>query len=140
MNHVFRKPRLVLFAASAAIVAGGVLAPATALAATPAHSHAVRADDTTGNESTLLHRSGPDDTVIRTDPPAEDTPGKWGNGKPGKRPGKHDPVRPPVFQAPDKPEWQCVRAPCGPPEEVLEGELFGGAANDLPNVSNHART
>lgn len=132
MNHVSRKPRLVLFAASAAIVAGGVLAPATALAATPASSHAVRADDT-GNESTLLLRTGPDDTVIGKDRPAKDGPGKWGNGKHGKRPGKHE--SPPVFQAPDKPEWQCITAPCGPPEGILDG----GVQED-PAAANIART
>ncbi|MCJ0870914.1 hypothetical protein [Streptomyces sp. AP-93] len=135
MNHVSRKPRLVLFAASAAIVAGGALAPATALAATPAGSHAVRADDT-GNESTLLLRTGPDDTLIGKDRPAKDGPDKWGNGKHGKGPGKKgSPESPPVFQAPGKPEWQCVTAPCGPPEGIPDGGLEGDAA-----VSNHART
>ncbi|MFE4262189.1 hypothetical protein [Streptomyces sp. NPDC056883] len=133
MNHVSRKPRLVLFAASAAIVAGGVLAPATALAATPASAHAVRADDT-GNESTLLLRSGPDDTLIRTDPPAEDTPGKWGKGK-HKRPGKHDSPDGPVFQAPDRPEWQCITAPCGPPEGLPDGGTDEGAT-----ISRHVKT
>ncbi|MCM1966268.1 hypothetical protein ABT024_26350 [Streptomyces sp. NPDC002812] len=135
MTHVSRKPRLVLFAASAAIVAGGVLAPATALAATPAGSHAVTADDTTGNESTLLLHSGPDDTLIRTDPPAEDTPGKWGKGK-HKRPGKHgSPESPPVFQAPDRPEWQCITAPCGPPEGIPGGGTEGGTT-----IPRHVKT
>ncbi|MFB6524131.1 hypothetical protein [Streptomyces sp. NPDC056401] len=134
MTHISRKPRLVLFAASAAIVAGGVLAPATALAATPAHPHAVSADDT-GNESTLLHRSGPGDTLIRTDPPAEDTPGTWGKGK-HKRPGKHDsPESPPVFQAPGRPEWQCITAPCGPPEGVPDGGTEGGTT-----IPRHVKT
>ncbi|MCX4778525.1 hypothetical protein [Streptomyces sp. NBC_01264] len=133
MNHVSRKPRLVLFAASAAIVAGGVLAPAAAFAATPASSHAVRADDT-GNESTLLLRTDSDEGRIRTDQPAEDSPGKWGKGKHGKRPGKHSPESPPVFQAPDKPEWQCVAAPCGPPEHLDDTAL------GYPTVPNNART
>ncbi|MFJ7271548.1 hypothetical protein ACIQV3_33725 [Streptomyces sp. NPDC099050] len=132
MNHVSRKPRLVLFAASAALVAGGVLAPAAAFAATPASSHAVSADDT-GNESTLLLRTDSDEGLIRTDRPAKDGPGKWGNGKHGKRPGKHSPQGP-VFQTPDKPEYQCVAAPCGPPEEVV-----GGGTDGDPVVYNHAR-
>ncbi|MGW1775376.1 hypothetical protein [Streptomyces sp. NPDC002104] len=117
MNHVSRKPRLVLFAASAAIVAGGVLAPAAAFAATPAGAHAVRADDT-GNESTLLLRTDSDGGVIGKDRPAEDGQGKWGNGKHGKRPGKHgSPESPPVFRAPDRPDYVCFAAPCGPPDE-----------------------
>ncbi|MFF1414833.1 hypothetical protein ACFVX6_34580 [Streptomyces sp. NPDC058289] len=134
MNHVSRKPRLVLFAASAAIVAGGVLAPATALAATPASSHAVRADDT-GNESTLLLRTGPDDTLIGKDRPAEDGSGKWGNGKHGKRPGKHGSPESPVFQAPDRPEWQCITAPCGPPEGFPDGGAEGDAT-----IPRHVKT
>ncbi|WP_327306630.1 hypothetical protein OG730_26795 [Streptomyces sp. NBC_01298] len=130
MNHVSRKPRLVLFAASAAIVAGGVLAPAAAFAATPASSHAVRADDT-GNESTLLLRTDSDEGLIHTDRPAKDSPGKWGNGKHGKRPGKHSPD---VIRVPDKPEYQCVAAPCGPPENIDDAAL--GHAT----VPNDART
>ncbi|MFF3211212.1 hypothetical protein ACFYYB_11170 [Streptomyces sp. NPDC002886] len=131
MNHVSRKPRLVLFAASAAIVAGGVLAPAAAFAATPASAHAVRADDT-GNESTLLLRTDSDEGRIRTDQPAEDSPGKWGKAK-HKRPGKHSPESP-VINVPDKPEYQCVAAPCGPPENIDDATL------GYTTVPNDART
>ncbi|MFD5142541.1 hypothetical protein [Streptomyces sp. NPDC058401] len=97
MNHASRKPRLVLFAASAAIVAGGVLAPATALAATPATSHAVRADGDTGSDSTLLLHTGPDSLIGRDSGPES-----------------------PVFRAPEHPQWQCFAAPCGPPGGAVE--------------------
>ncbi|MFE9631951.1 hypothetical protein [Streptomyces sp. NPDC006463] len=41
MPRPFRKPRLLMLAASTAVVAGGVLAPTGAFAATPSAPHAV---------------------------------------------------------------------------------------------------
>ncbi|CAM5672505.1 hypothetical protein SAVIM338S_07070 [Streptomyces avidinii] len=120
MNHFSSKPRLVLFAASAALVAGGVLAPATAFAATPATSHAVRADGDTGDGPSLLLYTS-EHSVLGTDHRSgEDHPGTWGDGKQGKGPGKHGSPESPVMRVPKHPQWQCVAAPCGPPGETEE--------------------
>ncbi|MFI1279214.1 hypothetical protein ACH4U5_00305 [Streptomyces sp. NPDC020858] len=106
MIRIFRTRRLVLLAASTAIAAGGVLVPTTAFAAAPASAHTAVAESD-------HHGSGED----RSGKWGKDKHDKWGKGKHGKgkdRPGKGD--------SPAPPEWQCVRAPCGPPSGTHTGE------------------
>ncbi|MBT2480828.1 hypothetical protein [Streptomyces sp. ISL-94] len=97
MTHPFRTRRFVLFAASTAMAAGGVLVPTTAFAATPATPHTVTADGDAGSKANVVDR-----------------PGKGGDGKRGnKHPGKGG--SPDRVIPPDSGTWQCVTAPCGPP-------------------------
>ncbi|MFD0264975.1 hypothetical protein ACFVGY_00040 [Streptomyces sp. NPDC127106] len=120
-----------MFAASTAIAAGGVLVPGTAFAAAPAAPHAVTVgsdDISDGNKSTLLFLGKPDNT-IRT-APYEDLhkggTGKKGDGGWGKnRPGKGGSAEDTGVKVPEKMEWQCVRAPCGPPD--------GGHTEEAPD-------
>ncbi|WP_030204597.1 hypothetical protein [Streptomyces sp. NRRL S-87] len=112
MTRPFRPHRLVLFAASTAMAAGGVLVPATAFAATPATAHAVvkgGAVDGAGSSSTLEHRAEPGAPgTIRIDPGKGDGPLKKHRPHKGEGGKKHH----------TEPEWVCITAPCGPPEDT----------------------
>uniref|UniRef100_A0AAU2JIV1 Uncharacterized protein n=1 Tax=Streptomyces sp. NBC_00049 TaxID=2903617 RepID=A0AAU2JIV1_9ACTN len=142
MTHRFRTRRIVLFAASTAIAAGGVLVPSTAFAATPAAPHTVVADTgdaADGSKSNLLLvvpagsegtiRIAPDD-----DQPVKIRPGKWGK----KRPGKGGPVDDKIVIHPGNPgQWQCITAPCGPPgQDSVPGGLAQPGTVDPPQLSD----
>ncbi|MGW7435111.1 hypothetical protein [Streptomyces sp. NPDC054849] len=109
MPHPVRTRRLALFAATTAMAAGAVLVPTAAFAAAPAAPHAAVAD-----------RRDADADGHSTSPWTENRPGERGDGKGrkngkwgGKRPGKggsHGGAH-----VPEKPQWQCITAPCGPP-------------------------
>ncbi|MGW5345272.1 hypothetical protein [Streptomyces sp. HUAS TT3] len=125
MTHRFRTKRLVLLAASATMVAGGALVPTTAFAATPATSHTVAlpGDDIgDGNKSTLLFLGEPDHAIRIV--PYKDAPGKGGAGKKSdgkwgkKHPGKGGPSEDTGVKTPKGTDWQCITAPCGPPDSV----------------------
>ncbi|WP_405787832.1 hypothetical protein OG753_07940 [Streptomyces sp. NBC_00029] len=123
MTRPFRIRRLALLTASTAVVAGGVLVPTTAFAATPATPHAVAQDSADdGNRSNLmwigppgsgsLFDRSPGSGVPDSESPAEEAPpGDFAN-----IPGESDS---PFFTRPGhphwKPQWQCFAAPCEPP-------------------------
>ncbi|MFJ7777325.1 hypothetical protein [Streptomyces yangpuensis] len=94
MTHPLRTRRLALFAATTALAAGAVLVPTTAFAAPQAAPHTVVAekDAPGGNHHGTWQKDG--------------TWGKKRPGKGGSNDGKHHPK---------EPQWQCVKAPCGPP-------------------------
>ncbi|MFJ7157283.1 hypothetical protein ACIQUQ_20335 [Streptomyces sp. NPDC101118] len=130
MTRPFRPHRFVLFAASTAIAAGGVLVPATAFAATPSTSHTVVTDAGDDNKSTLFLRTNEKQIVI--DPGdgsgthhdgGKKHDGKKHPGKKGKRPHKPDRIH-----VPENPEWQCITAPCGPPPGPDSAVPPGGLA------------
>ncbi|MFE9631002.1 hypothetical protein [Streptomyces sp. NPDC006463] len=129
MTHPFRTRRLALFAASTAVAAGAVLVPTTSFAATPAASHVVVAesDGDDANKSNLLLVVPPgSEGTIKVDPdhgqPAKHQPGKWGKKRPGKGGSSDDRI----VVTPGKPaQWQCIVAPCGPPED---DSVVGGIA------------
>ncbi|MFI6007020.1 hypothetical protein ACIA98_43025 [Streptomyces sp. NPDC051366] len=131
MIRTSRKRRLVLFAASTAVAAGGVVVPTSAFAATPAAPHTVMADsgaDGAGNKSSLLWTSPNGEGRLKIAPregqPAKVRPGKWGDSKWGKnRPGKDGISQTKVTVHEGKPVYQCVAAPCNPPEELVTGGL-----------------
>ncbi|NXY97903.1 hypothetical protein HYE82_26720 [Streptomyces sp. BR123] len=134
MTHPFRTKRLVLFAASTAMAAGGVLVPGTAFAATPAtpHTVTVRGDDISGGDtSTLLFLGEPDNAIQVA--PDKDLPGKGGTGKKSEgkwgknRPGKGGSSEGTGAKVPEKPDWQCVTTPCGPPDDVRTEVVPGSA-------------
>ncbi|WP_455359921.1 hypothetical protein [Streptomyces sp. SYSU K21746] len=128
MTHHFRTRRFLVFAASTAVAAGGVLLPTGAFAAapaTPATPHVVAADSDDSSSTNLFHPVGEGDTRIVVKPdgkPGKGSPGKGnGKGSHGKGKGSHgkrgsDDGK--VVVAPDKPDkpvWVCVTAPCEPP-------------------------
>ncbi|MGW0752858.1 hypothetical protein [Streptomyces sp. NPDC002587] len=86
MPHPIRKPRLLMLAASTAVVAGGVLAPTGAFAAAPAAPHAAVADvraaaaddhGSSGEGATLILiiRTGDGNVRIGPDPGKGDADG-----------------------------------------------------------------
>ncbi|MEV6651043.1 hypothetical protein [Streptomyces sp. NPDC051219] len=133
MTHPFRTRRFLVFAASSAVVAGGVLLPTGAFAAAPTAPYVVAADNDHGNPDDSANLIGKADNPIGVKPddranligkaenPIVVKPdGKGGQGKgPGKGPGKGGPGKGgrtdgEVVVAPDDPVWVCVAAPCGP--------------------------
>ena len=134
MTHPFRTRRLALFAASTAVAAGAVLVPTTSFAATPAASHVVVAesdgDDANKSNLLLVVPPGSEGTIKIApgeDQPAKNRPGNWGSGKSGKKhPGKGGSSDDRIVVTPGKPaQWQCIVAPCGPPED---DSVVGGIA------------
>ncbi|MEC4570959.1 hypothetical protein [Streptomyces virginiae] len=114
MTHTARTRRLALFAATTAVAAGALLVPTTSFAATPATPHAVVADG---------------DGRIKADP-QEGRPGtghhdtwKKDGARGGKRPGKGGSDG--GAHVPKEPKWQCVKAPCGPPDRPGKGPDHG---------------
>ncbi|MFB7461975.1 hypothetical protein ACFCZ1_00480 [Streptomyces sp. NPDC056224] len=145
MTHPFRTRHLVLFAATTAVAAGAVLVPTTAFAATPAAPHTVvtvTADGDDGNKSSLLLVVPPgSEGTIKIAPgedqPAKNRPGKWGSDKSGKKhPGKGGSSDDRIIVTPGKPtEWQCITAPCGPPEDdPARGGIAGRDPADAPQL------
>ncbi|MEU2392262.1 hypothetical protein [Streptomyces sp. NPDC007369] len=134
MAHPFRTKRFVLFAASTAIAAGGVLVPGTAFAAAPAAPHAVTlgSDDISdGNKTTLLFLGEPENSIRvipHKEQPDSGGTGKKGEGKRGgNRPGKGGSSGDTGAKVPDKPVWQCVKAPCGPPDRTHADDVSDDA-------------
>ncbi|MFK0256365.1 hypothetical protein [Streptomyces sp. NPDC090445] len=134
MTHPFRTKRLALFAASTAIAAGGVLVPGTAFAATPTtpQTAAVRSDDISGGEKSTLLFLGEPENAIQVAPDKE-LPGKGGTGKKSEgkwgknRPGKGGSSEGTGAKVPEKPVWQCITAPCGPPDDIHTEVVPGNA-------------
>ncbi|MFJ4777716.1 hypothetical protein [Streptomyces sp. NPDC088762] len=142
MTHRFRK-QFVLFAASTAVVAGGVLVPTTAFAATPTAPHTVVADagdagdPNDGSKSNLLlivpaDSEGSIKVTPHEDRPAKDRPGKGGKKHPGKGGSSDDRI----VVKPGKHEWQCITAPCGPPEELDKANRNQPALVEEPDKAN----
>ncbi|WP_328924340.1 hypothetical protein OG429_06570 [Streptomyces sp. NBC_00190] len=148
MTHPFRKRRLALLAASTAIAAGGVLVPTTAFAATPATPHTIVADGSDGDNSTksnlLLVQPPGSEGTIKVNPdqdqptkgqPGKDRSGQWGKwGK--KHPGKGGSSDDRIIVTPGKPtQWQCIVAPCGPPEDdTVAGGIAVTGTVDPPQL------
>ncbi|KOU36088.1 hypothetical protein [Streptomyces sp. WM6368] len=128
MTRPLRIRRLALLTASTAIVAGGVLVPTTAFAATPTTTHAVAGDTADGSADDGSNRFNlmwigppgggslferfPGTSPPEGEPPAEEAP----PGDLANIPGTSDS---PFFTRPGhphmKPQWQCFAAPCEPP-------------------------
>ncbi|MEU6399914.1 hypothetical protein ABZ867_23425 [Streptomyces cinnamoneus] len=109
MTHTVRTRRLALFAATAAGAAGAVLVPTTSFAATPA-------------APATLHAAVADRHGERPDKDHHDTwkkDGTWGKKRPGKG-GSDGGVH-----VPKNPQWQCITAPCGPPDSPGKGSDHG---------------
>ncbi|MFF8258611.1 hypothetical protein [Streptomyces virginiae] len=102
MTHTVRTRRLALFAVTSALAAGAVLVPTTSFAAAPAAAHTAVAD-----------RHG--------DRPGKDHHGTWkkDGGWGEKRPGKGGSDG--GAHTPKNPQWQCIKAPCGPPDSTGGG-------------------
>lgn len=143
MPRPFRKPRLLMLAASTAVVAGGVLAPTGAFAAAPAAPHAVvadaraaAADDHGGSDkgATLLVIIRTGDGKIRVWPDqGKDDAGELGQshrpGRPAHRQGRHrrmTPARP-------------CRASVPPPRPVAAPRCGAGVLGQSANVPKVAR-
>ncbi|MFD7631004.1 hypothetical protein ACFV7Q_34115, partial [Streptomyces sp. NPDC059851] len=113
MTHPLRKKRLVLFAAAAAMVAGGAVVPTTAFAAaTTPHTVTVGRDDIDGGRTSNLLHTGERENAIQVVPDEQDKKGQGegGENRPGGASSGNTGVKLPKTQ-----EWQCVKAPCGPP-------------------------
>ena len=115
MTHIVRTRRLALFAAATAVAAGALLVPTTSFAATRATPHAVVADGGDGRIKAVPQEGRPGkghhDTWKKD--------GAWG----GKRPGKGGSDG--GAHVPKEPKWQCVKAPCGPPDRPGKGPDHG---------------
>ncbi|MER7735421.1 hypothetical protein ABTX80_31475 [Streptomyces erythrochromogenes] len=132
MTPLFRTPRLVVLAASTAMAAAGLLAPASAFASTAPTDHVTamvpKGDgDDPGNHSTLLHttkRGDPD--AIRTDSDSFEPADREHHAGLGW----DDDIGLTQRPTPNKPQWQCFAAPCETPGDVAEPPASGDIRYD----------